>query len=305
MLTVFYDQRCLKHDTGEGHPERAERLTACESALQKSSAANELCWKAATSVHESRLLNVHSRSHVELVRALCEAGGGFLDPDTPVCKESFTAAKLGAGAWLKAMETVANEGQSALVLSRPPGHHAEADRAMGFCLFSNCALAAVNAIEEGLAKRVFILDWDVHHGNGTQQIVEKYRSINYCSLHQYPFYPGTGAADEKGYYENVLNIPLPAGSGRPEYQQSMRRQVIPFLKTVEPDLLLISCGFDAAQNDPLGGMNLLPEDFAEMLYNCLEYMPKVLVGLEGGYNLQTLGEATVAVAETLLGHTSR
>ena len=191
-------------------------------------------------------------------------------------------------------------GNSAFVLSRPPGHHAETDRFMGFCLFSNAALAAVYALKHDAIKKVAIFDWDVHHGNGTQDIVQSNPDIAYVSIHQFPFYPGTGSQLEKGDHNNVLNIPVPSGYGSNEYKQIFDEQVFPFIQNFHPDLLIISAGFDAHQNDPLAGINLEAEDFAYMTKRCLKIQPNLLLGLEGGYDLGALGECCVMVAACLL-----
>ncbi len=191
-------------------------------------------------------------------------------------------------------------GSSVLVLARPPGHHAEADRAMGFCLFSNAALAAVYALKQDGVNRVAIFDWDVHHGNGTQHIVEPNPNIAYVSIHQFPFYPGTGSQMEKGEYDNVLNIPIPSGYSSIQYRQKFDEEVLTFLQDFHPDLLIISAGFDAHINDPLAGINLAAEDYAYMTNCCRGIQSNLLLGLEGGYDLIALGESCVAVGEELI-----
>jgi len=241
---------------------------------------------------------IHSKGHIEHVKRVCESGGGYLDPDTPVCLESYEIALKSAGAWLDGMDEVLAE-NSTLVLSRPPGHHAEADRAMGFCLFSNVALAAVYALKQDDIKKVAIFDWDVHHGNGTQHIVQSNPDIAYVSIHQFPFYPGTGSQMEKGDHNNVLNIPVSSGYGSSEYKQIFNKEVFSFIQNFLPDFLIISAGFDAHRNDPLAEINLEAEDFAYMTKRCLEIQPNLLLGLEGGYDLEALGECCVSVAEEL------
>ena len=222
-----------------------------------------------------------------------------MDPDTPVCPESYNIALKSAGAWMDGVDEVLAE-NSALVLSRPPGHHAEADRAMGVCLFSNAALAAVYSLKQDGIKKVAIFDWDVHHGNGTQHIVQSNPDILYVSIHQFPFYPGTGSQLERGDYDNVLNIPVPSGYGSTDYSPIIDEQIFPFINNFHPDLLIISAGFDAHRNDPLAGINLVAEDFAYMTKRCLEIQPNLLLGLEGGYNLEVLGQCCVGVCEELM-----
>ncbi len=225
-----------------------------------------------------------------------------MDADTPVSPESYDIALRSTGAWLDGVDRIIQHKESSFILSRPPGHHAEADQAMGFCLFNNCAIAANYAIQVKGIQRVAVLDWDVHHGNGTQHILELDPNMAYCSLHQWPYYPGTGAEYETGDHQNVLNIPLTMGSGKNEYYSAFDKKVLPFLKSWEPELLIISAGFDASQNDPLGGMQLLPEHFAEFTRYCLELTPHLLVGLEGGYDLNDLAACSRAVAEVLIEH---
>jgi len=191
-------------------------------------------------------------------------------------------------------------GNSALVLSRPPGHHAEADRGMGFCLFSNAALAAVYALKQSTINKVAIFDWDVHHGNGTQHIMQSNPDIAYVSIHQFPFYPGTGSQMERGDFNNVLNIPVPSGFGSTEYKQIFDEQVFPFIQNFHPDILIISAGFDAHRNDPLAGINLEAEDFAYMTKRCQEIQPNLLLGLEGGYDLGALGDCVIKVCVKLM-----
>ena len=204
-----------------------------------------------------------------------------------------------AGAWLDGVDEIL-AGNSAMVLSRPPGHHAETDRAMGFCLFSNAALAATYSLKQDNIKKVAIFDWDVHHGNGTQNIVQSNPNIAYCSIHQFPFYPGTGSQLERGDFNNVLNIPVPAGYGSIEYKSIFDEQVFSFIKNFSPNLLIISAGFDAHRRDPLAGINLENEDYAYMARQCLKIHSNILIGLEGGYDLKALQNSTQRHVDALL-----
>ena len=206
-LSIFYHPDFLNHDTGLGHPERPDRLKACIETLENCDFADQLESKSPRSATEEDLSWIHTAQHIERIKKACESGGGYLDADTPVCPESYDIAKKSAGAWLAGVNEVLN-GNSTLILSRPPGHHAERNRAMGFCLFSNASLAATYALKQNGINKVCIFDWDVHHGNGTQDIVQNNPDIYYVSTHQYPFYPGTGSHMETGKYNNVLNIPL-------------------------------------------------------------------------------------------------
>lgn len=242
---------------------------------------------------------IHNPQHIDHVKQICASGGGYLDPDTPVCPDSYNIALKSAGAWLDGVDKC-ESGHSSFVLSRPPGHHSEVDRAMGFCLFSNAALAAVYALKQNGITRVAIFDWDVHHGNGTQHIVQSNPNIAYVSIHQFPFYPGTGSQMEKGDHNNVLNIPIPSGYDSTQYRKKFDSEVLPYLQKFTPDLIIISAGFDAHTKDPLAGINLEAEDFAYMTQCCKNILPNLLLGLEGGYDLEALGECCVAVCGELL-----
>jgi len=298
-LPIYYHPDFLNHDTGPSHPERPERLETCISVLKNCDFANQLEWKLPCSALEEELNWIHTHQHIKHIKELCHNGGGFLDADTPVCNESFDIAKKSAGAWLDGVNEVVS-GKSAFVLSRPPGHHAESGKAMGFCLFSNAALAAVAALKQDKINRVCVFDWDVHHGNGTQDIVQNNPDIFYVSIHQFPFYPGTGLSMETGKYNNVLNIPLPAGMGSLKYRDKFDDIVFPFIQKCCPDLLIISAGFDAHHRDPLASINLGADDFAYMTRYLLKIQPQLLIGLEGGYDLQALGECCISVVGELL-----
>ncbi len=304
MINVFYTERFLQHDTGFGHPERPERLSACNEGIRKSEVADQIKWIEPRRADVEEIKLVHTPAHILNVRNTAEHGGFSLDPDTMVSPESYDIALQSTGAWLDGVDRIVEHQESSFILSRPPGHHAERDNAMGFCLFNNCAIAANYATQVRGVRRVAVLDWDVHHGNGTQHILEMDPKMAYCSLHQWPYYPGTGAEHEKGDFNNVLNIPLSIGSGKDHYYSAFDKKVLPFLKEWEPELLIVSAGFDASKNDPLGGMQLLPEHFAEFTRYCLDITPHLLVGLEGGYNLNDLADCSRAVAETLIEHES-
>ena len=302
MINIFYSDRFLLHDTGYGHPERPERLKACTKGILSSPLVDQVNWIEPRLADQEEIQLVHPLSHILNVRNTAQRGGFSLDPDTTISPESYEVALQSTGAWLQGVDRVLDNRESAFVLARPPGHHAERDAAMGFCLFSNCAIAATYAAEVKGLRRIAVLDWDVHHGNGTQHILESDPRMAYCSLHQWPFYPGTGADHEKGDFNNVLNIPLGIGSGETQYFKAFDNKVVPFLKACEPELLIISAGFDASLNDPLGGMQLLPEHFAEFTRYCLEISPHLLLGLEGGYDLNDLADCSRAVTEVLIGH---
>jgi len=300
-LSVFYHPDFLNHDTGKGHPEKPDRLIACVSALESSDFAMNLEWKSPRAATEEELSFIHTKQHIEHIKKICHSGGGYLDNDTPVCSNSFDIALKSAGAWLDGVDEVINK-NSAFVLSRPPGHHAEENRAMGFCLFSNAALAATTALGKNGVKRVCIFDWDVHHGNGTQSIVQNNPDIYYISTHQFPFYPGTGSQMETGKHNNVLNIPLQAGMNSLDYLKKFDEHVIPAIQKINPDLLIISSGFDAHTRDPLASINLETDDFAYMTRKIQGILPHLLVGLEGGYDLKALGECCKAVAGVLINN---
>ncbi|MCZ2200775.1 histone deacetylase [Cylindrospermopsis raciborskii] len=302
MLPVIYSPEFLDHQTGSYHPERPERLTAIVQSLKTAEFAQKIQWLSPTPVNPqlmSWIEMAHSRNYIH---KLAQMAGqrGYLDGDTPISPRSYDVALLAVSAWLDGINQVLIEKNPAFVLARPPGHHAESSVGMGFCLFSNAAISALYALKQPGINRVAILDWDVHHGNGTQSIVEGYREIAYCSLHQYPAYPGTGKATENGFHQNVLNLPLAPGSDINDYQPLWKSQILPFLKSFNPDILIISAGYDALENDPLASVRLQPEDFGLFTQYCLSVTRKILFGLEGGYDLESLSKSVRATIAACL-----
>jgi len=257
------------HPTGS-HAERQERLSVL--------LAHQHVWSEGRAAREEELLLCHTAEHVEVVRAVEDTV--WLDPDTICTPTTFEAALLAAGTAIEA----ALRGGFALV--RPPGHHALADRAMGFCVFNNVAIAARAAQQRVDLERVAIVDFDVHHGNGTDAIFREDDSVLFVSLHQWPFYPGSGGPDDQA--ETTVNVPLAAGSGDAEYLDAFDRVVGPAVQRFDPELLLVSAGFDAAAGDPLGGMRLSEDGFRELARRCAGLSDRVAAVLEGGYNLETL-----------------
>ena len=293
-FSIIYSEKFLDHNTGLNHPEKPERLKKIVSHLKNSSINNKLIWIHPQKINIHELEKIHTKTHINYISNICKTGGGYLDSDTPVCSESFEIGLLSAGAWQNGLTEVLN-GNPSFVLSRPPGHHAERNKAMGFCLFSNAALSAVLALRNPNIKKVAIFDWDVHHGNGTENIVKSNPNILYTSIHQYPFYPGTGFENETGIANNVLNIPLPSGTNWNNYKVAFHNSIIPQIKNFNPDLIIVSAGFDAHKNDPLAGFNLSSKNFGAMTTNLLRIQSKILFGLEGGYDLNVLAESVEIV----------
>lgn len=303
-LTIVYSDEFLTHDTGQWHPENADRLVAINRALQAAPWAAQLRWKTPTSLTVRDPLpyirQLHMDAYVAALQQLAANGGGSLDPDTPVSPQSYQVALLAVNAWLDGVDDVLDQGQSVFVSARPPGHHAIKERGMGFCLFSNAAIAAHYALQRPEVHRVAIVDWDVHHGNGTQALVENNANIAYCSLHQSPAYPGTGKPTEQGLHNNVLNIPMAPGSTLTDYEPAFQQAVIPFLTRFDPDLLIVSAGYDANHADPLAGVSLAPEDFGLFTRYCRTVKPRLLLGLEGGYDHDALAHSVVATVAACL-----
>ncbi|MCX5984002.1 MAG: histone deacetylase [Nostocales cyanobacterium LacPavin_0920_SED1_MAG_38_18] len=305
MLQVIYSDEFLDHKTGIYHPEKPARLTAIVDALKTAHFAEEITWKLPTPVIlkpslMSWIEKVHPTTYINKVKDIAASGGGYLDGDTPISPRSYDVALLAVSAWLDGVDIVLNTADKSFILARPPGHHAVSDTGMGFCLFSNAAIAAFYALQQPGIKRVAILDWDVHHGNGTEAIVETHSEIAYISLHQYPAYPGTGKASQQGSHHNVLNLPVPPGSDITVYQPLWERKILPFLSNFQPDLLIVSAGYDANANDPLAGVNLQPEDFGLFTEYCLGITKKIMFGLEGGYDLPSLAESVIATIQTCI-----
>ncbi len=292
---IIYSERFLDHDTGLGHPENAGRLTAVVAALKAHPIAQRLEWVEPCDRNPLPSINaVHDPAYVLTLQRIAARGGGHLDGDTPLCAASYDIALLAAAAWLDGIDHVlSHDATSGFILARPPGHHAEHGQGMGFCLLSNAAIAAHYALKQSAINRVAILDWDVHHGNGTQQLVGNQTQIAYCSLHQMPAYPGTGRVEETGSHGNVCNIPMAPGSVFKDYRARFEQQVLPFLQQFQPDLLIVSAGYDATAADPLAGVNLMPADYGAFTRLCKPVAPKMLFGLEGGYDYGALGESVV------------
>lgn len=284
----------LAHDTGPGHPECAARLTALRDAFQKAGLpVPSLGARAAT---REDLLRVHTAEYIDEVERYCASGARHPDPDVVVSPGTWRAALLAAGGAIEACAAVW-EGRidRAFCAVRPPGHHAESDRAMGFCLFNNVAIATRWLRCVAGVPRVAILDWDVHHGNGTQEAFYRDDAVLYISLHQQPLYPGTGHRHERGENNTTLNLPLPPGAGEREWLELLDRRAIPAIRAFAPEFLLISCGFDAHARDPLAQQRLDSESYARMTERVLDIAGGRIVSvLEGGYNLGALGESAVA-----------
>ena len=293
------------HNTGEGHPEKIDRVTAVIENFKKLDNRN-LVWKKPSSFEQSILIKTHTKDYIKQVNlSFPQSGLKFLDGDTVVSPGSKDATKDAVGSIISAIDGVEKkEFKNAFCCVRPPGHHAEKEKAMGFCIFNNVAVGANYLIEKYKYKKIAIIDFDVHHGNGTQDIFYNDKNVLYISTHQYPYYPGTGSEKENGKYNNVLNIPLEAGTTGNEYLNAYEK-VLDKLKEFKPEFLLFSAGFDAHIDDPLAQLRLSSEDFYKITKRTLEVSKPFCNGnivsiLEGGYDLRALQESTQRHVDALI-----
>ncbi len=307
-MRLFHDPLCLSHPAPVGYPERPERTAGIVAAVRALPGVEERSAVGAEAL-ESAILALHAESYVRRFERAVARGDGLLDSaDNPIGRDSYTAATAAAGAAVAALDAVCAEGGGAFVATRPPGHHAERDRAMGFCFFNQAAIVAERARSRHGVERVAIVDFDVHHGNGTQHLFEERGDIFYASLHQWPFYPGTGAAGERGRGAGegaTLNLPLPAGSGDAEYGRVFREALLPALDRFAPELLVVSAGFDSWREDPLGGMRVTEEGFAAWGGWLAEVAGRHAAGrlvsiLEGGYDLEALPRLVCSYLRNML-----
>jgi acetoin utilization deacetylase AcuC-like enzyme len=292
----------FEHDTG-GHPENARRVTAIEEAMSDRDWLGMELVEAPAATRE-QLERVHSASHVDAIEELAERGGGPIDLDTVASAGSWKAAQHAAGGAVLAAERLLAERGWAFCGLRPPGHHAEHDRAMGFCLFNNVAVAAAHAIAKLAVERVLVLDWDVHHGNGTEAIFYGSSQVLYSSIHQSPLYPGTGAATDFGSGEGegfTVNLPVPPGSGSDEFLSLVQAVVVPIGREWRPELICISAGYDAHRDDPLANCSVDDAAYGDMAASvrelAMELEVPVLICLEGGYSLGALSRSVVVTLE--------
>ena len=294
-LLLYTHPACREHDTGGWHPERPARLEAALAGARRG--AQEVVELEAPEAPLEALYAVHRPSHVSRVQDFCLAGGGSLDPDTVVSTGSWDAALRAAGAGLAAVEALERgEGDAAFLAVRPPGHHATRDRAMGFCLFNNIGVTAQALAQRG--QRVAIVDWDVHHGNASQEMFYDRRDVLYVSTHEFPFYPGTGWIDEAGKGEGEgwnINLPVPAGTAGDAYEEAWSSIVLPVLRAMAPDWILVSAGFDGHADDPLANVRLREPDYGRMGRRLAEITPgRLIFFLEGGYDLQAISASVEA-----------
>jgi len=308
-MTVAYISHsdCGRHDTGWGHPEHVGRLRAIPRALREDADLfHALVHIEGRHATPEELALAHAPSYIDQVRAIAAGGGGRLDADTVISEGSWDAATAGAGCVLDGVD-MAFDGRAARSFSavRPPGHHALAARGMGFCLFGNVAIAAHYARQRHGIERVLIVDWDVHHGNGTQALVERERDIRFVSMHQWPWYPGTGAADDRGPLRSIWNVPMPASLPRERYVEAWARAIDAATDGWTPDLLLVSAGFDSLAGDPLGAFTLEIDDFVTMTRDLVARAEswcdgRIVSALEGGYAPDRMAAAAVAHLKALV-----
>ena len=311
MRVGLYDHPAFReHDAGAGHPERPQRLDAVRRGIRAAGLEARLQTLTPRPATREQLRTVHTAGHIDRLAATTGRTTRF-DPDTQAGPHSYAAALLAAGSVVDAVDRVlVGDLDRAFCAVRPPGHHAEADRAMGFCLFNNVAVGAARALASGL-ERVAVVDFDVHHGNGTQSIFYDDPRVLYVSSHAYPFYPGTGGLDEAGAGPGegfTVNLPLPATMGDAEYARIYREVVSPVVRAFDPQLLLVSAGFDPHRDDPLAGMAVTERGFAQVAASCLEGASGAARGravfvLEGGYDLEGIALSTAEVMKVLLGET--
>jgi len=306
LVAVYYHPLFIEHETGE-HPENKRRLIVSKRVLEDSGL--DLEWVTPGPAPVSAVELVHSPAHIETVREVAEQGGGWLDADTMVSPKSYEAALVAAGAGIEAVERATKTGQRSFLLERPPGHHACRDRAMGFCLFNNIAIAATHAVVELGIDRVMIVDWDVHHGNGTQAVFYKEPRVLFYSMHQAGHYPGTGMAREVGAEEGLgftVDVPLQPGAGDGAVRLAFESIVLPLAEAFKPELVLVSAGYDPQEGDPLGGLRFSEEAFQWMAATLTEECDRAgaagpVVFLEGGYVPDMVARSILATIRGLQG----
>lgn len=303
---LICSKRFQEHETGT-HPENGYRLEAISNRMKRSGLLGGRAVYEPIEASVQDLLLVHDPEYVRFIEQIALVGGGYLDADTVISPRSYQVACLAAGASIQAVDLVlTGRHQRVFVLPRPPGHHAGRAHGMGFCLFNNVAIAARHAIDRHGLFRVAIVDWDVHHGNGTQAIFQDSDQVFYASMHQWPLFPGTGRAQEAGVrygYGYTLNVPLTSGAGDEEYVQVIDEIIAPRLREFRPELMLVSAGFDAHEGDPLASMRVTTDGFAEMARHIRELADQLCHGrlvavLEGGYNPDDLAASVEAVLKS-------
>jgi acetoin utilization deacetylase AcuC-like enzyme len=307
---LIYHPDFSKHRVGQEHPERPQRITEVMQRIKASTFASDIQWIQAEEADDDPILLNHTTQHVDWVSNLTSlAQISPVSADTHACPETPRIVRFGVGSVIKAIDMVmAGKAKNAFCAVRPPGHHAESDRAMGFCFFNNVAIGAHYLRQQYALERVAIIDWDVHHGNGTQNSFYRDEHVFFCSIHQAPHYPGTGAASETGQGKGLgstLNIPVPYGSEDSSYFDIFKRRVGPALRTYNPDFILLSAGFDAHWRDPLGDIRLTTEGFRTLSKMVAEWaglqsQGRLVSVLEGGYDLEGLCESTQVHLEALI-----